>query len=274
LVVSPTTLAPSASTTLTGTNWAPGAVIQASVCGASAVNGSADCAVIAATTLSANQDGDIRGSLKVPVPPAPCPCVVLVTDPRSSYLKRVPITIAGVPFAAVHPARPAVAHIDVVQATLTGSTGWSQWFGLATTRTLKVTARNSGVAPSGHLTLYATLNQTPIVAQSLPALAPGKEGTYFVTVQLRPLAVGEVTIEGHIESSNGPSAGFSVPETFIPFGLIVLALILVQLILLLIRNIVRRRREKRLLAEEPQTLQEESALDRLATLTTSTGAKR
>ena len=118
----------------------------------------------------------------------------------------------------------------------------AEWFGFSVTRTLAVTLRNSGTAPSLHLTLYASLNQTPIVYRHLGALPARGERTYLVSVSVPSFAVGSLTIDGHIYTSNGPLSGFHVPMTLIPFGLVIVALVIIQLVLLLARNIIRRRR--------------------------------
>ena len=91
-------------------------------------------------------------------------------------------------------------------------------------------------------------------------------------VQLPALAVGSVTISGHLYATNGQLSGFHVPESVFPWGLIIVTLIVIQLVLLSIRNIVRRRRERHLLDEAPLPTDEDSALDRLATMSASVGS--
>jgi hypothetical protein len=191
---------------------------------------------------------------------------VFVTKPTSDFVARLPVAIAGAPVAPVIPARPAESHIDVLEATLTGSTNPAQWFGLAASRTLSITLRNVGNVPTRHLTIYASLDQTPIGSQRLPDLAARGERTYLIPVELPPLAVGSVTINGRLYGSTGQSSAFHVPESVFPWGLIVVALIVIQLVLLSIRNILRRRRERQLLDEAPLDAEEDSALDRLATM--------
>ncbi len=272
LAMSSTTLSPGSTATLTGVGWAPGTVLQASICGARAISGSADCALSAGTTMAADQNGEIRSPISVVVPPSPCPCVVFVTNPRSNFVERLPVVIAGAPVAPVIPTRPAESHIDVLQATLTGSTNPAQWFGLAAGRTLSITLRNVGNVPTNHLIIYASLDQTPIGSQRLSDLVPRGQRTYLVPVQLPALAVGSVTISGHLYATNGQLSGFHVPESVFPWGLIIVTLIVIQLVLLSIRNIVRRRRERHLLDEAPLPTDEDSALDRLATMSASVGS--
>ena len=174
LALSSTTLVPGSTATLTGSSWAPGTVLQASICGARAINGSADCALSAGTTMAADQNGEIQTPISVVIPPSPCPCVVFVTDPSSDFVARLPVAIAGAPVAPVTTTRPAESHIDVLQATLTGSTNPAQWFGLAASRTLSITLRNVGNVTTRHLTIYARLDQTPMGPSSFRTLRLGE----------------------------------------------------------------------------------------------------
>jgi len=243
LQLSETTLVAGRAVTLAGVHWVPNTALQASVCGANAVDGSVDCAVTSSVTFSSGPGGVIEGTLLAAVPPQPCPCVVLVVGEQRGYVKMFPVTIVGVPVAAV--GSPEVSsHIVVVDAHLIGSTPIAEWFGFSATRTLAVSVRNTGSASAFPLRLFASLGITPVVSQRLTPLGPGKVRNYEVPVTFPALSVGNLTLNGHISSGNGQLVGFKVPVAIWPFGLLVAGLIIAQIILLAWRNVARRRYER------------------------------
>jgi hypothetical protein len=114
------------------------------------------------------------------------------------------------------------------------------WFGAPPQRTLALTLRNTGSAP---LTLPAfTLMRgrgshpsTIVDSIELGTLDAGQTRTYRVPVRFDPVAIGTFTVRGAITSQGRPVA-FKATTHAVPWGLLVVALGLAQLILVWVRN--------------------------------------
>jgi MYXO-CTERM domain-containing protein len=94
LTVSGTVLDRGGSVTLNGSGWPAGSSLQASLCGADAVDGSVDCANTESVAFSPDASGLLTTSLPVVYPPKPCPCVLMVTS-LAGYDKTFPVDIVG-----------------------------------------------------------------------------------------------------------------------------------------------------------------------------------
>ena len=75
-------------------------------------------------------------------------------------------------------------------------------------------------------------------------MAPGETVTVHVNVVFPPFSVGDNEVVGAVGDA-ALKEHIKVTTTIVPWGLIVIALIILQLILLAIRNAVRRRNERR-----------------------------
>jgi hypothetical protein len=186
--------------------------------------------------------------LAVVVPPTPCPCVVASFDANSlAGPVTAPITIEGASSSSTPitlPQTPA-PNIVVVNAKLQGSMPVGAWFGLPVTRTLALTLRNAGTLPASSINLFASLGSTPLVSRQLPGLGVGQQRTYMVPVSLPALSVGNLSITGHVDRGNGQLESFKASSPLWPWGLFIIAFLVVLLILLRVRNVLRRRREQK-----------------------------
>jgi hypothetical protein len=243
LQLSSNTLSQGQTVTVSGLRWTPNTVIQASLCGDDAAGGSVDCAVASSVTLTSGTAGVIDGRLAVVVPPKPCPCVVLVVGAQSGYLKTLPVTIVGAPVADVSSAKPTTSKLTVVDARLLGSNPFSQWFGMSSRRTLSLTLRNEGAAPASSIQVIASLGSRPLLSAQLSDLGIGREKTYELPLTIPALSVGSLNVDGRVFTDDGQQAAFKVPLSIWPIGLLILAILLLQVVLLAARNILRRRHE-------------------------------
>ncbi len=242
LTLATSTVVPGRAVTVAGVGWAPNTVLQASICGANAVSGSVDCAAQSSVIFSAGPTGTIESTIPIVIPPKPCPCVVLIAGTTISYLKRIPVTVAGAATAPVVRASRTVDDVEIVRAQFVGSTPLRQWFGLPATRTVSVTVRNTGSAATSNIDFFASLGTTPLTNHQLAPLGAGREATYLVSVPIPALTIGNVNVSGHVDSGE-QLKGFGVRTTIWPFGLLLLALVVIQCVLLLLRNFARRRHE-------------------------------
>ena len=251
LVLASDDLVPGQFVTITGSGWDKNTVFQASVCGARAAAGSVDCAIDSAATFSVNVLGTVDSKIAVVIPPKPCPCVVLITS-TTGYLNRLPVTIAGARSTLLESQSPVTNRIEVVQAQMVGSTPLSEWFGLSATRTIELKLRNTGVAPVPSSAVFATLGLRPVGSQQLHSLEPDRLTTYFVAVHIPAFSLGRLTILGHVSGGESP-VSFKVPFSIWPYGLLIAALIILQIVLLALRNRARRRHEANLSRGTPPT---------------------
>ena len=137
-------LTPGQSVAITGSRWPSGSTLQAVLCGANTVNGSADCVQAAAVTMSPGPNGVVDGVLRVLPPPQPCPCVVVVSSLAAKSIT-FPVQVVGMPTAPVRSASPQYQPQPLkVHARVTGATSLGAAFGAPASRTLVLTVTNTG----------------------------------------------------------------------------------------------------------------------------------
>jgi hypothetical protein len=246
LTVNPSAAAPGQTVQASGSGLPARSTFQVQICGQNAVHGSADCAGVAAASVQADANGDLSVPLTVVVPPTACPCVVAAFSVTSALTVTTPILIPGASSSPSPVSPPSVprSHVEVAKSVLAGSTPLAAWFGLSATRTLQLTLTNTGAAPATSLHLIADLNSTPVLNTHLAPVGAGQTKTYEVPVTMPALSVGNLSLNGHIFIEDGQQATFKVPLAIWPVGLLLVALVLVQMILLAVRNIMRRRHER------------------------------
>ena len=266
MMVSPTTAAAGQTVLVTGTGLPPGSIYQVQVCGQNAVHGSADCAAAATSTTQTDPSGLLGVPVAVVLPPTQCPCVVAAFPIALGPTLTTPISIAGASSSPAPTTTPRVptSHIVVVHAGFTGSTPVKQWFGFQATRTLALTLVNRGSAPASQLHLFASLGNTPVVSILLTELGAGQVRTYDVPVTFPALTVGNQTLNGHLMTRDGQIVAFKTSIAVWPIGLVVAAVIIVQMILLAWRKAACRRYErnnpKPTEPEDPPTTETEAVL--------------
>ncbi len=246
MTVSPSSAVVNQTVMVTATGLPPGSIYQVQICGQNAVQGSPDCAGVGSSTTQADSRGVLSTPLQVVFPPTQCPCVVAAFPTTIASPLTTAISIQGASTSApIAAPQTPVSHLVVVHAAFVGSTPFKQWFGFQATRTLAVTLHNTGTAPASQLHLFASLGSTPVVSQRLGgALAPGQIFTYNVPVTFPAFSVGNQSLNGHIVTGDGQNVSFKASVSIWPFGLVVVALIIAQMILLAWRNVVRRRYER------------------------------
>ena len=241
-----------------GTAWPPRSLVHLVFCGNLAIDGSADCDLQGGIDAGVGQDGSFSMLVVTNRPPVPCPCVVWVTDAGSIREARVPVSVAGLPIdqARGRVATPDISALLKVSTRLSGHGSWAAWFGSGSRRTLSISIRNTSSTairdPGFSLTFGKGNDPTGFVlAPALGMLAPGAVQVYEAMVPIDTFSLGGYTVKGEIVEFGNPIV-FRDKLSVHPWGLLVAALVLVQLLLLLARNRVRRRV---LHGEQPQPAQ-------------------
>lgn len=251
LALATTTIVPGQEVAVSGTGWAAGAALTATVCGADAVGGTADCANTAASELIASPTGVVTGYVNGALPPQPCPCVVLVIGLNTQFTQKIPVTVVGAATAPVPPA-PTTEEPDLriqdlrVAATLTAGSA----MGAAAPRTVELRLHNAGPYPEtpeligrwGHPT---EVNHA-ITMPSVGSVAAGATKEVRATFSLPAFSVGTyivlVTAEV-VGFAKQTSATRSTTQW--PFGLFALGVVLLVLLVVGLATQPRRRRRRR-----------------------------
>jgi hypothetical protein len=116
-------------------------------------------------------------------------------------------------------------------------------------RTLNLTVHNpnQGIYPHPSLVLSAGRSGgglTTVSTSPLASMAPGETTTVHVNVTFPAFTIGNAEVVGSV--GDAPlMQHVKVTTTILPWGLIVIALIILQVILLAIRNFLRRRKQRR-----------------------------
>lgn len=249
--------------TVNANSLAPLTNYQLQVCGNAGFGTSAECDLAATTTAATSETGHFVLRLLVVTPPVPCPCVIKaipLAGQGGSIEAEVstPITILGAPMATprVVPVAESPSGLVVDQADLVGTTSWAEWFGGTPHRTLQLVVRDGGVdpIPSTPVVIRSGPSGSPdqvVSAPVVPPLQPGQVESYQVPVTFPALAHGHYVVAGTL-GNTGQIVAFSAPATFMPWGLVVLAALLVIAVLwTVIAGIVRRRRERRASEDAP-----------------------
>jgi len=239
---------PGESITVSGAGFPPDTNVQTQVCGNEALDGSADCVLSTAQEVSTTPKGKFTMALTVTIPPTPCPCVVLAIDDAMSATPTVPITIIGGKNAP--PRKVALKDLKILSAQLEGDGSVASWFGAPPGRTLVITVQNPNASPYQNPPLILSIgeqtNTTTEEATTQPLATIGGEQTvtYRVPVSFPALSIGQHQIVGVLGNA-GLSRSFEVKTWLFPWGLLVVALILLEVIALTITRAVRRRRRRR-----------------------------
>jgi hypothetical protein len=247
---------------VTGVGWPAGQMVSVSVCGNNGVNGSANCALSEASTFPITRDGTLSGRVYVTTPPAPCPCVLKVVSMGSTAQKQTPMQIEGAPWSDEVAATTVPSNADEVpvttytppdptlridSVTIDDTSDRGTLFGASATRLLRLTVTNTGELPvkDAHMSLrYGKGDDPQMVVETpdIPVIAAGESITVDVPFELGALSYGDFTIAGDI-GVVGNRVPFEGETSTWPWGLLIVAFVLVQLLVLWV---LRRNRRKRL----------------------------
>jgi hypothetical protein len=258
VAVSPTTVAPGQTLQVMGYDFPPEIEVTAQLCGNNALSGTPDCVLDNVGAGGTGSQGSFTIPVSVTIPPVPCPCVAMVSSQRMSTTSISPVTIVGAPVEPIRPPSSAATvtePLQIISAQLSGDGPWYAWFGGMPQRTLNLTVHNPnrGVYPHPSLVLASGKSGgglSIVPTSPLPSLAPGETTTVHVNVKFPALTFGSAEVAGTVGDA-ALMEHIKVSTTIVPWGLVVIALIILQFILLAIRNAVRRRKQRREAAAPP-----------------------
>lgn len=241
------------SVQISGSGWPIDSSLQATLCGASALDGIVDCAKDVSVTFSPDSGGSIAASLPVVYPQQPCPCVVRVVN-HEGYERTIPVLLAGALPTAVKPDRPLAISTPrlTVRIHVSGGMTIQSLLGAPAPRTLEVTIHNGNTKRSAALLVSAYWGRadTPsrvVTTLTMAPLGPGSTrrlqfpfhlgllsfGTYHVAVQVLGSTTGDKTVIVMATTSTWP------------YGLLALLLICIALLLWRWRRKVKRPAHRR-----------------------------
>ncbi|MBV8957497.1 MAG: hypothetical protein JO054_17780 [Actinobacteria bacterium] len=242
--VSAPSASPGAQVFVVGQGFPAHSVVRLAICGNAATRGSVDCDQESSSTLAPSDQGDFRVPIPVVAPPTSCPCVVQATSTALDAPIAVPLVVTGVPVGPIQQVVVSETPLKVVSAELTGWGPLTAWFGAGPQRMLVLTLRNPTSQPMDlpafTLTRGRHAPDTIVRSVELGTLAAGETRTYRIPVRFDVVAVGDLSVGGEVGVA-GQSATFTAASRAVPWGLVVLAIVGVQLALLGLRDRARRR---------------------------------
>ena len=243
-VVAFAALAPGSAVKVVGQGWPANAVVQVSICGDGGFGGSDTCATTAGVDVPATPDGKIWATLNVAIPPAPCPCVVQATSPSVTAPVSGPISIRGAASRSVRaPATDPIQPLQV-RASLAAPQVLPSFLGLGSRSRLRVRLYNPNNVALSALEVAASAGRGTdpngfVAPVNLAELAPHASAVVYLYVPTGPLSVGSYRATGHV-LVGGRAYSFAATGPFVlPWLLIALGLLSIQLVLIGVRNRVR-----------------------------------
>ncbi len=240
-----------------GSRWPAGDLVTIELCGNDALDFSVDCDIRNSVSFAVRDSTEFFGALQITYPPSPCPCVVRVSSQGVPQAVTVPIDF---PSAGFVPAEQQVPDadisrtIDITALEIQKTSGWTTWFGAPASWWPRVTITNNGNVAISDTTLTLTSGKgadpTDIISSwDLMVIEVGETIRMSVPFELDALSVGTYTVKATISGLGQDIEARGTTNT-IPWGLIVIALIVLQFGLLLIRNGVRGHVSNRVAADD------------------------
>jgi hypothetical protein len=230
----------------TGWNTTESGLVSVQVCGNGALNGSADCD-LASTAAGGIRDGGLfYTGITIHKPPKPCPCVLRAYTVEGSQQVTTPIEIKGMAMAIPTPS-PSTPTVQISDVTIEERDPWTTLFGAAPDRVLVFSVRNNGdvLLHNPPVTLAWGRGSSPDGLMESPVLgdlAPGQTAVSRVPVPMGALSWGGYTVTIRVGVLGGDEATAKAETSVYPWGLLVVALLLLQLVLIWMRNRYRARR--------------------------------
>jgi hypothetical protein len=238
---------------VTGTGWQPGTLVKVELCGNAGRGGSVDCDVANGRAVTTSADGAFSTALTAGLPPRPCPCVILADSQSTAESATVEIAVAGmvtVPLDRQQVTAEVRRELEIAGVRVDGRGPWQSWFGAAPERRLVVTLHNSGDVPlrDPPLAIAVGAGEDPdriVPAPAVGRLEPGQVRILEIPLELDSFTIGERTVRVEVLGFPDPIVAEATTSAY-PWGLAVLAVLLVQALLLLVRNRLRARIERSL----------------------------
>lgn len=256
--LSTTTIVPGQALMITGTGWPINTDVSASICGADAVAGSADCAVTATAVMAAGPKGFVWAHMIGALPPQPCPCVILVSSTYDGYTEKIPVTVVGA--GTVPVVRVSLPTVQLSGFRVVGGATLASIMGASAHRMVELRIRNTWDKPVTAVLIGRWGSgkdlKNVLAMPTIRALGAGQSAEVRVPFALAAFSVGNYTVrvEAQVPGATKPF-DVTTSSTTWPWGLLVVAVVVIQAILLLIRNSVRRRHPRHQMTDQPPAKQ-------------------
>jgi len=235
-----------------------GSPTTVTICGNNGLRGAVDCDQIGGIGLPASDRAIQQDRLVVTAPPAPCPCIVRAATAGDTQVVTTPLDIIGVATApVVAPDVGAGADLRVAASVAGVPSSFfdriRSAFGGRTERRLSLILTNTGGAALTGLTVSAAVSRgtqggEPVSAPNIQTLQPGETRPYTIRVSLSTPAFGSYHVYGSVYGGSTP-VSFDVTTTTTPWGLLVVAVLLVVDVGAIAAMRVRRRQQTSALRE-------------------------
>ncbi len=252
LALNPGLAAPGQRVIVTGTGWPPFERISISICGNGGDGGTLSCDRARSVVVASDGDGDLYASLVTGIPPVECPCVVRGFTTSGTTSATTAIEIPGAPDAPRTGDALGTVPSPTAQVSILGIDGHgppAAWFGGASERVVRVSLLNAGATPIVDPVVTVSWGRDEesldnvVRATDAVRLEPGASTVIDVPIAMEPLSVGRYVIQAR--SGLGPVTSSAMAgTTVLPWGLVALALVLLQVVLVKIRNVLRRRHRR------------------------------
>lgn len=250
--LSTTVIVPGHTITISGSGWPVGTVLQATLCGADAISGTADCAVESTATVIAVRGGIFAMPMTPTMPPQPCPCVVLVTGSNSGYVQTIPVIVVGARSAPIQELPPSFTPgVRLSGLRVVGAPTVASLFGAAARREVELRLTNREDRPVRTVLVgrWGTggLPQNVIDMPAVPVLAAGESRLLHASFDLPAFSLGDYTVRVEVlVMGGGRDVTMSAPTSQWPVALLVCGYILLGLVVfwltVAVAGIVKTRR--------------------------------
>lgn len=232
--------------TVRGSGFAPGQVVDVSVCGTGVTVGTESCAFRHAFQVAANDDGKFIALVPIFRPPVNCPCHIRLAPLGAGEAVSVPIDIIGITDGAPTPPQVTSETLEIVDAHLDGDGPWTAFFGAPAARTLVLVVVNRSpvaVVPLA-ITAFAGAGERPtelVVTGTPPVIPAGATVKILIPVTFEAFGHGRHRVAGQIIHAHG-EVEFAVDVSLTPWGVVLVpAFVAFQVILLATWGFLRRR---------------------------------
>jgi hypothetical protein len=228
-----------------GEGWPKGATLIVELCGHGGLDGSVDCDVPHQRTAGVGAGGTFASALTVGLPPKPCPCVVKATDQGTHISATASIAVAGLATVPITEDSEPVRSIEISSMEVTGGGTIAELFGAGGRRVLELTLVNTGgvAVDAPDLSVAWGTGSRPdgfVDPPETKRLEPGDTQTLTIGLERPPLTIGRQTAVVELHGVGEPVVT-RASTTGHPWGLVAIAVVLLQLLLLKLRNRLRRR---------------------------------
>jgi hypothetical protein len=230
------------SITISGTNWPASQVVAFALCGNNGESGSAGCDSARSVTVGADRSGNVIATLQAGNPPVACPCVVRGFS--SAVSASQPVTLVGAPIESRPPAGVAMASID--SATIVNSDGYVSWFGGVTDRAINVKVSNPSQSPVIDTRIEVRWSSPFQAASTLivpgpSRLEPGESVNITIPFTIGSFGWGPTQVRARPVAMT-ETGWTELTTTVIPWGLIVVMVLFVQVMVFVALGRNRRAR--------------------------------